>query len=68
MEYSVVKGVFLGIIAVAYIIIGIIVIIKKWFLVIIDPAPAYGLGSILMLFGLYRLYRAVQSAKEKGSL
>ncbi len=67
-KFGSIKAVLLAIIGLAYVIMGIIVIVKKWLLVIIEAKTAYALGSLLILYGIFRVYRAIQSTKEKGSL
>jgi uncharacterized membrane protein len=61
------KGVLLALIGLAYVIMGITVAIKHWFLVKIDEKPAWALGTILILYGIFRIYRAINTIK-KGSL
>jgi hypothetical protein len=62
-----IKGVLLAIIGLAYVIMGGVVIVKHWFLVNIEETTSYILGAILILYGLFRVYRAIQNI-QKGSL
>jgi hypothetical protein len=54
-----IKGVLLAIIGLAYVIMGGVVISKHWFLVKIEEMTSYGLGTILILYGLFRIFRAI---------
>lgn len=45
----------------AYVIMGVLVINKNWFLVKLQTTAALGLGSLLILYGIFRTYRAYKS-------
>jgi hypothetical protein len=45
----------------AYVLLGIYVINKQWFLTKLDPIFAYGLGLVLIAYGAFRVFRAVKS-------
>lgn len=47
-----------------YVIIGIYVMVEKVFMKKLEPEFAYPLGGVLIVYGLYRLYRAVVSLKK----
>lgn len=49
-----------------YIVLGVVVIIYKFFFTILEPAVAYGLGALLILYGLFRIYRAISKIKNSG--
>ncbi|MCC2589714.1 DUF308 domain-containing protein [Chryseobacterium sp. MFBS3-17] len=50
---------------VLYIILGIFVVLKFWFFVPLEPNIAYALGAVLIIYGLFRIYRAVNRMKQK---
>ncbi|MDQ0783345.1 C4-dicarboxylate ABC transporter [Chryseobacterium sp. W4I1] len=50
-----------------YIVLGIVVIVYKFFLTVLEPAVAYPLGAVLILYGLFRIYRAVSRIKDSGN-
>jgi hypothetical protein len=62
-----IKVVLLVVIGLAYVIMGGVVIVKHWFLVNIEANTSYILGAILILYGLFRIYRAIINI-QKGSL
>jgi hypothetical protein len=62
-----IKGVLLAVIGLAYVIMGGVVIVKHWFLVNIEANTSYILGILLILYGLFRIYRAISNI-QKGSL
>ncbi|SIS36610.1 Short repeat of unknown function [Chryseobacterium joostei] len=47
-----------------YIVLGIVVIIYKFFFTILEPAIAYALGALLIVYGIFRIYRAVSKIKK----
>ena len=47
-----------------YIVLGIVVIIYKFFFTILEPAIAYALGAVLIIYGIFRIYRAVAKIKK----
>ena len=51
-------------IGLAYVGFGIMVIIKKWFLTNIESNMAWALGILLILYGLFRVYRAININKK----
>ncbi|SEW48919.1 hypothetical protein SAMN05421841_3934 [Chryseobacterium wanjuense] len=50
-----------------YIVLGIVVIIYKFFFTILDPGVAYALGALLILYGIFRIYRAILRLKNSGN-
>lgn len=53
------------IIGIGYTLLGGYVIKEKWFLTTLDEKIAWVLGVILILYGIYRIYRAVKISKEE---
>lgn len=47
-----------------YIVLGIVVIVYKFFFTILEPGVAYALGVLLMIYGIFRIYRAVSKIKK----
>ncbi|UKB86440.1 DUF308 domain-containing protein [Chryseobacterium sp. MEBOG06] len=47
-----------------YIVLGIVVIVYKFFFTILEPAIAYALGGVLILYGVFRIYRAISKIKK----
>lgn len=47
-----------------YIVLGIVVIIYKFFFTILEPAIAYALGVVLIIYGIFRIYRALSKIKK----
>lgn len=48
-----------------YIALGIAVIIYKFFVIFLEPNVAYPLGGLLILYGLFRIVRAVYKIKAE---
>ncbi len=61
---SMITGVF-------YVVLGIVVIVFKFFVIQLDPGVAYSLGALLVVYGLFRVGRAIHrirmSNHEKNS-
>jgi uncharacterized membrane protein HdeD (DUF308 family) len=49
-----------------YIVLGIVVIFYKFFFIILEPTVAYPLGGVMILYGIFRIYRAVSKIKKSG--
>ncbi|WP_175579919.1 DUF308 domain-containing protein [Chryseobacterium aureum] len=47
-----------------YIVLGIVVIVYKFFFTILEPAVAYALGVVLVMYGVFRIYRAISRIKQ----
>ncbi|AKK74794.1 C4-dicarboxylate ABC transporter [Chryseobacterium sp. P1-3] len=47
-----------------YIVLGIVVIVYKFFFTILEPAVAYALGAVLVIYGVFRIYRAISRIKK----
>ncbi|GAA5100267.1 hypothetical protein GCM10023210_38590 [Chryseobacterium ginsengisoli] len=50
-----------------YIVLGIVVIFYKFFFTILEPGVAYILGALLILYGIFRIYRAITKIKNSGN-
>ena len=48
-----------------YIVLGVTVIIYKFFVVFLDELSAYALGALLIVYGFYRIYRGVSRFKQE---
>jgi len=49
-----------------YIVLGIVIIVYKFFFTLLEPAVAYPLGGLVMLYGVFRIWRAVSKIKNTG--
>ncbi|PKF74671.1 C4-dicarboxylate ABC transporter [Chryseobacterium sp. PMSZPI] len=47
-----------------YIVLGIVVIVFKFFFTVLEPAVAYALGAVLVIYGVFRIYRAISRIKK----
>ncbi len=47
-----------------YIVLGVVVILYKFFFTILEPGVAYALGALLILYGIFRIYRAISKIKN----
>ncbi|MCJ7933506.1 MAG: DUF308 domain-containing protein [Chryseobacterium sp.] len=47
-----------------YIVLGIVVIVYKFFFTILEPTIAYALGVVLIIYGIFRIYRAISRIKK----
>ncbi len=54
------------VIGIGYALLGGYVIKEKWFLTTLDEKIAWILGVVLILYGIYRIYRAFQISKEES--
>ncbi|WP_185145495.1 C4-dicarboxylate ABC transporter [Chryseobacterium sp. G0201] len=50
-----------------YIVLGVVVIYYKFFFTTLEPAVAYAMGGLLILYGIFRIYRAVSKIKDAGN-
>ncbi|WP_294284949.1 C4-dicarboxylate ABC transporter [uncultured Chryseobacterium sp.] len=50
-----------------YIVLGGVVIFYKFFFTVLEPGVAYALGALLILYGIFRIYRAVTRIKNSGN-
>ncbi|KMQ70339.1 C4-dicarboxylate ABC transporter [Chryseobacterium koreense CCUG 49689] len=49
-----------------YIVLGVFVIVKSWFFGQLEAPIAYGLGGLLLLYGSFRIIRAIYRIKSRG--
>lgn len=49
-----------------YIVLGIVIIVYKFFFTILEPTVAYPLGALVMLYGVFRIWRAISKIKNTG--
>ena len=47
-----------------YIVLGIVVIIYKFFIIPVEPNVAYPLGGLLILYGIFRIVRAFYKMRK----
>lgn len=47
-----------------YIVLGVFVIVKGWFFVQLEPSIAYALGGLMVLYGCFRIGRAIYRIKH----
>ncbi|SKB97620.1 hypothetical protein SAMN05660477_02163 [Soonwooa buanensis] len=47
-----------------YAVLGIVVIIYKFFVVQLEPNIAYPLGAILIGYGIFRVFRAIKKIRD----
>lgn len=47
-----------------YIVLGIVVIVYKFFIIILEPNVAYPLGGLLIAYGVFRIVRAILRIKN----
>ncbi|MBV2165242.1 MAG: C4-dicarboxylate ABC transporter [Kaistella sp.] len=47
-----------------YIVLGIVVIIYKFFIIFLEPNIAYALGGLLILYGIFRIVRAIYRIRQ----
>nr|WP_315087560.1 C4-dicarboxylate ABC transporter [uncultured Chryseobacterium sp.] len=50
-----------------YIVLGIVVMYYRFFFTVMEPGVAYALGGLLILYGIFRIYRAVTKIKNSGN-
>ena len=48
-----------------YIVLGVFVIIYKFFVIFLEPNIAYSLGALLILYGLFRIGRAIYRIRQR---
>jgi uncharacterized membrane protein HdeD (DUF308 family) len=47
-----------------YIVLGIVIIFYKFFFIILEPAVAYPLGGVMILYGIFRIFRSLSKMKK----
>ncbi len=53
------------IMGILYAIIGGFVIIRNWFLMDLSPIAAKSLGILFIVYGIFRIYRAVKAIRTE---
>ena len=48
-----------------YIVLGIAILFKKWFVIPLEDFATYGLGSLMVIYGLFRMIRAYYKFKQE---
>ncbi len=51
---------------ICYVVLGIFVIVYKFFVVYLEPNIAIALGALLIIYGLFRVYRAIKRIRPDG--
>ncbi|MDO4225353.1 MAG: C4-dicarboxylate ABC transporter [Bergeyella zoohelcum] len=51
---------------VCYVVLGVFVMLNQWFIIPLQSISAYGLGVLLVLYGFFRIFRAVKRIINKG--
>lgn len=49
-----------------YIVLGIVVIVYKYFVIVLEPTVAYALGALLIAYGVFRIIRAIKSVENNN--
>ena len=47
-----------------YVVLGVVVIIYKFFAVQLEPNIAYPLGAVLIAYGIFRVFRAIKKIRD----
>jgi hypothetical protein len=45
--------------------VGVFVILENWFFTELNPFAAKALGILMIVYGIFRIYRAVQAIRTK---
>lgn len=48
-----------------YLLLGIVVIIYKFFVIFLEPNVAYPLGGLFILYGAFRIVRAIYRIRDQ---
>ena len=48
-----------------YILLGIVVIVYKFFVIFLEPNIAYPLGGLFVLYGIFRIARVIFRIREE---
>lgn len=62
--YKLFKTTLHGAMGLLYVIIGVMVVTKQWFMFELQPLVAYGLGILAVAYGAFRCYRGYTLFKE----
>ena len=47
-----------------YMVLGVFIILKKWFLVPLEDFVSYALGALMIAYGIFRMIRAFYRLKQ----
>ncbi len=47
-----------------YIVLGLVVIIYKFFVIQLEPTVAYALGGLIVVYGIFRIGRSIARLRE----
>ena len=47
-----------------YIVLGLVVIIYKFFVIQLEPTVAYALGGLIVVYGIFRMSRSIARIRE----
>ena len=48
-----------------YMVLGVFIVIKQWFFVPLEEFPSYALGALMVIYGVFRIGRAVYRLKQE---
>lgn len=54
-----------ALIGVCYVVLGVFVIIYKYFVIELEQQVAYALGLLLIVYGIYRVYRGIKKNRAR---
>lgn len=60
-----IKGIVNVMIGFCYAVIGGLVLWKQWFIYQLSPTAALSLGILFIVYGIFRIYRAVKSLQNE---
>lgn len=60
-----VKGIANVIFGILYSFIGVMILLKNWFLIELDKKAALSLGVLFIIYGIFRIYRAIKSIRNQ---
>ncbi len=52
---------------ICYAVLGVFIIQRNWFLTELEPKVALALGALMMVYGIYRIVRAVMKFRNTDS-
>lgn len=55
-------NIFMGIL---YIFVGVFIFLKNWFLMELEPLAAKSLSILFIIYGIFRIYRAIQAIRHQ---
>lgn len=48
-----------------YMVLGVFIILKKWFFVPLEDFVSYSLGTLMIAYGIFRMGRAIYRMKKE---